>query len=255
MKPEQLVSAAFSFFMALFFLYSFLFPQQTGFWIASAGLTLLILESLSFAALLMIAQMMGKETGWIVGGGNRERWRPVRKADGSFAMEKDNSPSGIEYAKKNKSNPVFSLLIISLMALATCYATANLELFGYFVLTLGVKAYSSRTRSDMKEEGKAIAIGVVFLVVSVFLGMFFSAPDALFGQQNAAYREYFKGMHTSGSLVDNPVTLAGWGFCYFVLSGIQALVPLQVVIARKLGLRPAKPEDIQKAMKGKTGGD
>lgn len=194
MEIGRLVGVAFAAMMAVYFTYSFLFPQETDFWLARNGFPILIIEGIYGAIFtFLIGRALGKETG-------------VRYKDYS-----------------GMSDPRVSLVLIFLFAALSIWVV-NPSLLWYMALSTIVKYIQSSKLPDMKFEGSEATASIVIVMFGI-LASTVVAPiiSPFFPVQNTAYTEHFKSIGASGSIVNNPLVLVIWGVFYYLGMALFAL--------------------------------
>ncbi|GEM_PF-2907649 len=200
MDYSKLLAILFNFSMALWFVYSFLFPVETGYWLIYSGLSILILEFFSVFIIVFLGSILKKETGW--------------------------RSSGVDSGEQKSKIPgIFMLLLLVLMAGAFT-VILNVWLFVYFVFSMGVKAVAMFFKTSAQEEGVTALKTGVAIVLSAFGAIFFSFFTLLFTPQQNLFREEISrlsaellnsGVHISGAAFDNPGFTAFWGILYFLI--------------------------------------
>lgn len=197
MKKERVLSLIFSTGMALYFIYSFFYPRETGFWLLRNGFPILMLEFFSVFTVLLVADILKKKTGWV---------------------------------SKSKGNAKLGLLLILAMAFGVTYAF-NVLLFFYFLLSTGIKFFECRSKKDMVSEAQQAGLSGAVFIASAFVSLVFGPLMKIFGTQISEYQLWGSIPGMSGAIVDNPGVLALWGFFYFTcmaaFSGINIRFPLR----------------------------
>jgi len=197
MQFERAVSAAFSFGMALFFLYSFLFPQETSQWLINNGAPLIYTELASLSIVPLLGAVLGKRT-------------------------------GVKVHETGWANWV-GILFYLCIALGLAVHFKNLYLFAYFLLSLLVKFLDFRSRKDVVEPvAEAVAAAamlaasfVTVLALSWLMMMFGLAASSLSAlSTNNPLPAYQMVAAFVGAL---SVSLTG--FLYFSLTGAYQLSP------------------------------
>ncbi len=208
---DRYVPFLFNIAMALYFVYAFLFPESTDFWLVKDGIAILILEFLAVFVILITATALGKDSGWT-------------------------------YEGPALNTHSFWLLLAAILSMALMFSVVLgvWVLFVYFVLSLGVKALQMRGQPDAKAEGLRAAYATLFLLLGAFGAVFVSPLLAGFFPDSVA--SLSEALPTNGFDADgeavNPAFIALWGAFYFV--GIA------LITSRLLPMRTATPEDIEK---------
>lgn len=197
---DKLITLLFNLSLSGYFVYSFLYPIETNYWLVQSGFLIIFLEFFSFFVTLSTTQILGKKSGWSFGG-----------------------------------SPWAGIIIPAILAFFMCFAFDNLLLFGYFILTSAVKAFSLYNKKDAISEGTNIAYSVVVFIISIFIAYPLSFISIFFPEQNLIYQEFFEllpGKH-SGSIVDNPFLIVSWGVIYFTISALLAFLNLPKIGRKK----------------------
>lgn len=194
---DRILPFSFNASMAAYFAYSFLFPAATGFWLVKDGFAIILLEFFSFFIILALATGLNKDSGW-------------------------------EYSGPAPGTRSFWLMLAAVLAMAFLFSfvLGALVLFGYFLLSLGVKAYQLHHLPDAKAEGQQVAFAVLFFLLGAFAAVALSPwlasqfPDSV-AALSAAFRQ--TGYDVEGDAVDNPGFIAIWGLLYFVGMALAGL--------------------------------
>jgi len=189
---ERILAIGFYIGIAAYFIYSFFFPVETDFWLMRNGFPIMILEFLTPIVILIIGKYHGKETGF--------------KSTGTTSKE------GLMVA----------LLVVCIAALIVSFSVSNLLLFGYFLLSVILKFINSKSKIDMRIEGRGVFFTVVMWGVSMISAVPFSGIFLLFPSKIAEHVNFLKtlpGEH-AGAIIDNPGLLVMWGTIYFLLLSI-----------------------------------
>ena len=191
MNIGKVISVLFYLGLAFYFVYSFIYPVETNYWLANNGLLIMILEFLSIFVVLLIASILNKKT---------EGWT------------------------KTNGDPRIIAIIVIIIAFVFSYSLENTVLFGYFVVSSIVKILQFREQKDMVNEGKQVSISLIIMILTIFPAIIISNLIP-FPEQISLYKEYFESLPGvgNGAFIDNAGGIALWGLFYFGLMGLNSI--------------------------------
>jgi len=188
----RFISFLFNLSVAGYFVYAFLFPEATGYWLAQGGFYVFIAEFLGIFVLLLLAQALGKKTGWTYSG---------------------------------DANPWLFIGVVMAMAFVFAWSLNALWAFGFFLISTVVKAFQIHHSPDAQSEGRQAVYSLLFLLLGTFGALFLSPLAYAFPHSVDVLSAVARSGGAEGLAVDNPGFNAIWGLIYFLGMAFVSLKP------------------------------
>jgi hypothetical protein len=189
---EKEIYMGFNIVMAIYFMFAFFFPEQSGYWLVTNGFPIILIEFLSFFITIFLFDYWGGEQ---------------------------------EVTIKKKCYSLLGLCGILVMA-GVAIIVFNPLLFLYLLVSVGIKFFMFKSKGTRLKARIIQVYSALILILTVMIAIVLSNVMLFFTDQIVAYQEFFKTLPgtMSGLIVDNPGFIALWGCFYFVFLSLYEIV-------------------------------